>query len=92
MSMIQIDIKYKYNKNKNKNVIPSKFITIHGMIVDLSLPIITMCRYDISDKSIRALVDALKVNTSVTTINFSENDVGDEGSSALADKIGRAHV
>jgi hypothetical protein len=34
-----------------------------------------------------ALADALKVNTSMTTINLQKNEVGDEGALALADAL-----
>ncbi|KAL0251107.1 hypothetical protein GEMRC1_000321 [Eukaryota sp. GEM-RC1] len=52
-----------------------------------SLSGILMKGNSIGDEGARALADALKINTTVTSINLSSNSIGDEGARALSDVL-----
>ena len=63
--------------------------TESGGTVNTTLEHVDLCNCSIGPVGAQHLAQALRVNTSVKTLNLSYNPLGDEGAKALAEMLGR---
>ena len=79
-----VDSKYKQNFKSISNI---SNIDNFTYVLNNTPKVKTLNFYEIGDKGASAIAEALKFNTTVTSIDLGDNDIGDTGASAIAEAL-----